>query len=239
MVSLSHEGLVRVNNEDCVRVVQAGAEHPAFAVLADGMGGLMGGEDAAHSAVEAVRHAICDAGFATKTEEDLDRIVAFAHTRVSDYAKELNYFGRMGTTLLFWVGPTSKGASGLFAHVGDSRLYHYSQGLLTLLSRDQTVAQRLEDTGAIGPGKAKYHRQKHVLTQALGLPGMLQPQTGSVAGDGRLLICSDGLSDLVSEHRLNELLALSDLTTAAGELLRYALDEGGTDNISMALIDLN
>ena len=147
MVTMSHEGLVRVNNEDCVRVVEASQTHPAIAVLADGMGGLMGGEDASHSAVEAVRFAICDAGYPTNTLDDLCEIVNFAHSRVSEYAKELNYFGRMGTTLLFWVGATPEDAQtedrgGLFAHVGDSRLYQFSQGELRQLSRDQTVAQR-------------------------------------------------------------------------------------------------
>ena len=98
------------------------------------------------------------------------------------------------------------------------------------------MAQRLEDNGLIGPGKARFHRQKHVLTQAVGLPGLVQPQVGSISACKRLLLCTDGLSDLVHDNKIAACLQLEELEAAAGELVRHALDEGGKDNISLALI---
>ena len=246
IVTLSHEGLVRVKNEDCVRAflgaqgtqaepfVCSASVDSALVVLADGMGGLMGGEDASHTAAEAVRKAVYDAQASPTAVDDLPELIDFAHQRVASFASELNFYGRMGTTLMVWYH-TPQGT--LFAHVGDSRCYQWTGQDLRQISHDHTVAQRLEDSGMIEPGRAKYHRQRHVLTQAVGLPGMLQPQCLQLESAPRTLLCSDGLSDLVSEARIAQILSLPDIQEAAGELLRCALDEGGNDNISIAIIE--
>ncbi|MEM9622193.1 MAG: protein phosphatase 2C domain-containing protein [Pseudomonadota bacterium] len=230
MAARTHVGLVRLNNEDFV----FSDATQGIAVLADGMGGLFAGEDASAVAVEAVRRQLLDENFAVTSTAQIEQLVRHAHEVLLEYAETQNYVGKMGTTLVVWV---ALGGCSYFAHVGDSRLYHHDGDELHLVSKDHTVAQRLLDMGALTPRQAQMSPKRHVLTQGLGLPGVIHPQTGSLNLNGRFLLCSDGLSDLVPTARIAELMAAADIEAAATELVRLALDEGGQDNISLILIE--
>jgi len=226
MTCRTHVGLVRRNNEDCVHIDESGQ----FAVLADGMGGLLAGEEASAVAVSAVIQ-----GFAKDPRSGLSEIVLGAHSAVQAHAHQMSYVGKMGTTLAIWSWHQGEAQ---YCHVGDSRVYSFCHGVLTQISCDHTVAQRMVDIGTIPKERAHLAPNQNVLTQAIGLPGTCNPEFGTTPQRGRLLLCSDGLSDLVRKDALQALLAIEDIDTCADELVMAALSEGGRDNISVALIDI-
>jgi protein phosphatase len=232
MVSRTHEGLVRINNEDCVHI----DADVGFAVLADGMGGLLAGEEASSIAVETVCRALIDESQACNTLDAAGQLMLRAHEAVLEHARELHYEGKMGTTLVICV---QGGGELLYSHVGDSRLYSWNGVELTQQTSDHTVAQRMIDMGKFPADQAYRAPNRHVLTQAVGLPGLITPEVGKLPTARRLLLCSDGLSDMVRDRRIAELLQVSDLDECADMLLSEALAEGGRDNVSMALIDLD
>ena len=149
---------------------------------------------------------------------------------------------QMGSTVVIWVGSEDRWMA---AWVGDSRLYRWRQGTLTQLSKDHSLAQRMLDSGEEESGVDVEAHYGHVLTQGLGLrqpldPGFCDGELDSYEAGGfgqRFLLCSDGLSDLVSEDYMAEVLARENLEAAADSLLGRALDMGGHDNISLILIE--
>ncbi len=230
IVARSHQGLVRRNNED---FIYASAED-GFAVLADGMGGLLAGEIASEVAVVTARHNL-EAGAARDSAQALSALVNLSHNAVLAEARERNYLGKMGTTLIVWAQAPDQRS--FFGHVGDSRLYAYSRGRLEQLTRDHTVAQRLIDSGEVDGADEHDVPHRHILTQALGMPGVFQPQATEVPTCDRLLLCSDGLSDLVRREQLQEIMTDTDGERCADHLLKAALDAGGSDNVSVILVD--
>jgi serine/threonine protein phosphatase PrpC len=237
MISRSHQGLVRLNNEDCVHCDAEGR----FVVLADGMGGLLAGEVASAIAVDTTCKGLRNPELPRDNGDDLAESLREAHAAVVTRAKKMRYVGKMGTTLVAWAlgrDSTHDDAQiSYFSHVGDSRLYTYSAGTLTQVTRDHTMAQRLIDDGTIAPEDEHTAPNRHVLTQAMGLPGIFATDAGEVPPSERILICSDGLSDLVRAPRIAELMATSDLDDCANLLLKAALDKGGRDNVTVALIE--
>lgn len=233
MSSLTHQGLVRINNEDTLR---CDAEL-GLAVLADGMGGLLAGEEASLVATTSAWEALC--GLANTQHVDnaaaMVDVVMSAHTEVGDHARRNNYGGKMGTTLVVWSwldgAPT-------FAHVGDSRLYAFQNGTLRQLTHDHTVAQRMIDEGLYSSEDAHNVPNQNVLTQAIGMPGHVKPECGTTPAEGRLLLCSDGLSDLVRDDVIAQCMEASDIDECVRALVKAALDAGGRDNVSVVVVDL-
>ena len=235
----SHQGLVRTNNEDAVHYDTTGG----FAVLADGMGGLLAGEQASGVAVATATRLLAELQSSESTTvpqstgertDVLADVIEQAHRAVQAKARSLNYLGRMGTTLVIWAQHAEQAA---FAHVGDSRLYVFADDHLSQVTHDHTLGQRLIDEGLAKPGAASNAGNHHVLTQAVGLAGDCQPETGAIPVCDRLLICSDGLSDLVTDEELAELIRLEDLEYCADQMVKGALDRGGRDNVSLVLVD--
>lgn len=226
IVSVTHQGLVRTNNEDAA----AFDDDDGWVALADGMGGLLAGEEASGVAVATAKRVFAEA------DVGIDAVLLEAHRGVLAHAKKKNYVGKMGTTLVLWRWQASGPE---FCHVGDSRIYQYVDGRLSLLSTDQTVAQRMVDEGIIPKDQLATAPNRNVLTQALGMPGDLKPESGITTDYGRLLLCSDGLSDLVTDDGIEQSMAMTDLQLCATELVKLALDRGGRDNITVALIDLD
>lgn len=228
IASLSHQGLVRINNEDAV-LVDTGSK---WVALADGMGGLLAGEEASDVAVTAA-----GALLGNETVDDIEAILFNAHDQVKNHARAKNYVGKMGTTLVLWRWCEGKPE---FCHVGDSRIYAFDGQILEQLSHDHTVAQRMVDEGVVPQEEAHTAPHQNVLTQALGMPGTLKPQAGGTPNKGKLLLCSDGLSDLVAHESIEAILkSAEDLEDCAKALVKSALDCGGRDNVTVALIDLD
>lgn len=243
MASRTHAGLVRMRNEDALEV---DLDH-RIAVLADGMGGLMAGREASTLVVQKVLAKLQEAADQANdgdpplglgiARENLSQAIHAAHQQVlqASAAKEMK--AQMGSTVVIWAVVDGHWSA---AHVGDSRLYRWHGRVLEQLSTDHSLAQRMLDSGEVEPGVDVEAHYGHVLTQGLGLRQPIEPgfYGGQIAGAGeRFLLCSDGLSDMVSQEKMSQALALDDLEDAADQLLGFALDMGGKDNISLILIE--
>ncbi len=231
----SHVGQVRLRNEDRV----ACNADRGLAVLADGMGGHAGGAEAALIAVAAWMERMQQGGPAVlPQEEDLREAIRLANTRVCNAAAEDPGLRGMGTTL---VGVCFRAdGSLLHAHVGDSRLYQLREGRLRCITRDHSVLRAQWDAGmidAVSPGTALL---RGLLTRAVGVDEQVEPDVGVVRLEPEdvYLLCSDGLTDMVPDADIAEVLATLGVNPplAAGHLIDLANDRGGMDNVSVIVI---
>ncbi len=239
VASITDTGLVRKINEDAVRTVP----ELGLLVLADGMGGYNAGEVASRLAVDLVVEQLSAVLKEAKTGVGLRRkakkIVLQANNAIFHGGRHMDSLEGMGTTLVIVI----LGDSFLFhAHIGDSRLYRYRAGELVQITRDHTTLQDMvdleifpsaEEAKAAGmPG--------NVLTRALGT-SLKEPElsTGLIAREKEdiYLLCSDGLSDMVSDEAIsNQIQACGkDLDMMANRLIALACQAGGRDNISVIL----
>ena len=222
-------GRQRSANEDSLFV-----SPPLFAV-ADGMGGAKAGEVASAVAVEAVEGAT-ESG--EPIEAQLAAIVREANRRIYDLAVADESRRGMGTTLTL---AKLHGDEVSLAHVGDSRAYRLRGGELEQLTRDHSLVAELERSGQITPEAAEHHPQRSIITRALGPEPDVEVDTYTLTGrDGDLfLICSDGLTSMISDGEVGSILrSAGSLDQAAEELIRAANQSGGKDNITVILFRL-
>jgi serine/threonine protein phosphatase PrpC len=222
-------GRQRTANEDSLFV-----SPPLFAV-ADGMGGAKAGEVASAVAVEAVQNAR-DSG--EPAEEQLAGIVRAANRRIYELAVADEARRGMGTTLTL---AKVHGDEVSLAHVGDSRAYRMRDGELTQLTRDHSLVAELERSGQITAEAAERHPQRSIITRALGPEPDVEVDTYTLAGrDGDLfLICSDGLTSMITDDEVKSILRSAEsLDAAAEELVLAANQSGGKDNITVILFRL-
>ena len=258
----SHTGLRRTNNEDHFFVTRLGrtlqtliTSLPAgdvpelteevnyVMIVADGMGGHAAGEVASRMAISALVSIALDVpDWIFKVDEEHAReIERRARTRVQEVGAMLTERGErdaalrgMGTTL---TAVRSFGRDLLITHVGDSRAYLLRAGGLHRLTRDHTYAQLLIDTGQLAPSDPAVSRHRHVLTNALGgsREDVLVDTDRLQLEDGdRVLLCSDGLTDLVDDEAIAGILQEATGSSDACErLVQRALDNGGRDNVTV------
>jgi PPM family protein phosphatase len=222
-------GRQRTANEDSLVV-----RPPMFAV-ADGMGGAKAGEVASALAVEAVKNA---GDSDQPVEEQLAAIVRSANRRIYDLAVADESRRGMGTTLTL-VKVHDEEIS--IAHVGDSRAYRMRDGELSQLTRDHSLVAELERSGQITAEAAEHHPQRSIITRALGPEPDVEVDTYTLSGrDGDLfLICSDGLTSMISDDEVTSILRSSaSLDEAAEALVLAANQSGGKDNITVILFRL-
>lgn len=236
VISRTHVGLVRENNEDALLV-----REPYLFAVADGMGGYAAGEIASRSTIKAFEAATYSLRH-EQGEQNIRKIMleafAKANTHVHKMAVSNESYTGMGTTMTALYLPGD--GLGYCCHVGDSRLYLYRAGRLEQLTRDHTFVADLQEQGKITEEEAFVHPQRHILLQALGVDETVQADffRFKLQQDDRLLLCSDGLSDMLRSKEIAALLGQSSLEQAADELLEQSLDNGGKDNVSLILIDL-
>lgn len=231
----SDVGLRRAANEDSVV-----ASPPVFAV-ADGMGGHAAGDVASAMAVEGLSHL---AGHLSVTRREVLEAIRAADDRISSRALEAETEG-MGTTITGLAVTRSDPGAGsdgvVVFNVGDSRTYLLRNGALSQISHDHSVVQELIDGGAISVREAETHPERNVITRSLGAGAPLDIDWWTLiphAGD-RFLMCSDGLFKGVSDATIGQALAdTEDRELAASALLDAALEAGGTDNISLVIVDI-
>jgi protein phosphatase len=222
-------GRQRTANEDSLVV-----SPPLFAV-ADGMGGAKAGEVASAVAVEAVE------SWRESTEPaeaQLAGIVRDANRRIYDLAVADESRRGMGTTLTL---AKVHGDEVSLAHVGDSRAYRMRDGELSQLTRDHSLVAELERSGQITAEAAEHHPQRSIITRALGPEPDVEVDTYTLTGrDGDVfLICSDGLTSMISDDEVMSILRSSALLDdAADALVRAANQSGGKDNITVILFRL-
>ena len=229
--SASDVGQVRSVNQDSVFTSAT-----VFAV-ADGMGGHAGGEVASSTAVEALNHALNTLG----TKDGLVAALETANDAIARAAVQDPSLAGMGTTMV--AASLMSGATGdqlVVANIGDSRAYLFRRGVLSQISLDHSVAGELLYKGSITEEEAGRHPQRHVITRALGIGDEINVDLFDVeltTGD-RVLLCSDGLSDEVSNEEIARALSVnSDPTAIANDLVLRANANGGVDNISVVVIE--
>lgn len=223
-------GLVRAGNED------SGFAGGHMLVVADGMGGHAAGELASSTAI---------ATFAefdqTPPGEDaltaLADAVESAHEELSRVVAESPDFVGMGTTVTAMSWEDDRVA---IAHVGDSRAYLLRDGVLTQLTKDHTFVQTLVDSGKITAEEAHTHSKRNLLTKALDGVHRVEPDLSirEVRAGDRFLLCSDGLSGVLAESEIKELLGKADPTGAVTALVERALEGGAPDNVTCVVADL-
>jgi serine/threonine protein phosphatase PrpC len=222
-------GLVRNNNEDSV---YAG---PRLLAIADGMGGHAAGEVASKIVIGTLRPLDEDRRIDDLMGALRDTVVEANH-RIADAVKQRIELEGMGTTLtaLRFVGSQV----GL-VHVGDSRAYLLRNNLLTQITHDDTYVQYLVDSGKLTPDEAKDHPRKSVILRAL-LGSEIDPDVSireAREGD-RYLLCSDGLSDVVSTETIADTMQIEDPQECADRLVELALRGGGPDNVTVIVADV-
>ena len=223
--SLTDVGRQRQSNEDSYL-----DREPVFAV-ADGMGGARAGEVASRMAVEAFD----DQGDGGSPEDRLRHVATEANRRIYEMAQSDTEHAGMGTTL---TAAMVTGREVAVGHVGDSRLYRLRGGKLERLTEDHSLVEELVRQGRLSPEEAENHPQRSIITRALGPEPDVDVETFThTARDGDVyLICSDGLSGMVSEDDITAILERADsLDAAARELVEAANGAGGKDNITVVL----
>ena len=161
-----------------------------------------------------------------------------ANTHVYKMAVSNESYSGMGTTMTALYLPGD--GHGYCCHVGDSRLYMFRNDKLEQLTHDHTLVADLKEQGKITDEEAFVHPQRNILLQALGVEETVNADFFSFSlqeGD-RLLLCSDGLSDMLRAAEISRIIGCADLEQAADKLLEQSLDNGGRDNVSLILIDL-
>jgi len=257
---LTHQGRVRKQNQDNFLVatlhkrvevkyssletvaVPSADERLAFiAMVADGVGGGEHGEAASRLAVESASQYVTEAMrcyYGAGTDEAsltdaLQQAARQCHESVRQHAEAEN-FRSMATTLTLFLGvwPWI-----YLLQVGDSRCYRLRQGVLTQVTRDQTMAQELMDLGVLKPSDAQRSRLSHVLSSAIGGHTAMPTVTRFPAEwDNAHLLCSDGLTRHVSDERIRDVLgSMTSAHQACETLLQEALDGGGSDNITIVI----
>lgn len=227
--ALTDTGRQRQANEDAYV-----ARPPVFAV-ADGMGGARGGEVASRIATEALEPEIDEQ---VSAEEALHRVIAKANRAINQIASQDEAHSGMGTTLTAAVVGENEVS---VAHVGDSRAYLFRNGELSRLTRDHSLVEELKRQGQLTEEEAESHPQRSIITRALGPEPDVEIDTHShFARDGdTFLLCSDGLTTMVSDDEIGEVLSAEpDLKSATRKLVDLANEHGGRDNITIVAFRL-
>lgn len=229
----SDVGLVRAKNDD------SGYAGPHLLVVADGMGGHAGGDVASSLAVAHLAPLDDEAHGPDDALAELTRALSTAHQELLARAEAEPELAGLGTTVTALLRSGNKLA---MAHIGDSRAYLLRDGRLAQVTSDHTFVQHLVNTGKISPEEAEHHPQRSVLLRVLGDFDMEIAPDMSVRearpGD-RWLLCSDGLSGVVSADTLAAtLLEITDPDACADQLVRLALRGGGPDNITVVVGDV-
>lgn len=237
--SATDRGRIRSNNEDSIAVV----EPAGLMVLADGMGGYNAGEVASGMATAFIEQELGrwlqEAGDADDqaVSNAMDVCVDNANRSIFNAAHANAQYAGMGTTLVLGV---FRGSRLLLGHIGDSRGYRWRDGQIQQLTRDHSLLQEQIDAGLISPEQAAYSHQKNLVTRAMGVEDvvLLELHSHAVHPGDWYLLCSDGLSDMLDDASIAEVLRSSpdDVGKAAQALVDAANQAGGRDNIAVILV---
>lgn len=245
MHAMTDVGRKRNHNEDCVGITPS----HGFAILADGMGGYNAGEVASAMAIEIIGNRLKeqllklpqaeideDTGLTGESMLIRDAIKS-ANDAIYQESRQKTECQGMGTTVLaalFYANRISA------AHVGDSRMYRLRSGILSHVTEDHSLVRENVRRGLISENEARNSRIKNIVTRALGLEGGVEADVveGTVCAGDIYLMCSDGLTDVISDEIIQQTLIASErnLKRAGRQLIDLANDAGGPDNISVILI---
>lgn len=238
---ITDRGLLRSTNEDAGGVFY-NAKGQLLAIVADGMGGHQAGEVASELAVLFLKNAwenIEQINTPIEAENWLKSTVKEANKHIYDHAIERDELEGMGTTVVISICTVDFIT---IAHIGDSRCYLLNETSLEQLTEDHSLVNELIRTGQITETDAAHHPRKNVLLRAVGTEESVDVDIETIGwGErDRLLLCSDGLTNKLTDKELEHYLRTMDnLEDISKELVHLANERGGEDNISLALIENN
>jgi len=235
---LTDPGKVRYHNEDAFSI----SEDLGLFIVSDGMGGHQAGEVASEIVVKSLPIQIATALSFTSNLNDnnlvavLRQAIGELHSQIYKKAKEVIKIKDTGATI---VACLIQGKVAAIAHLGDSRAYLMREGVLERLTDDHTIVGLLLQLGQITNKEAKTHPSRHILTRYVGMENYLEPDMQLLElNDGdRLLLCTDGLTNMVNENRIASiLLRESDIKIVCENLVYAANEAGGKDNITVLVV---
>jgi protein phosphatase len=244
VVTRTDPGMLRSHNEDAV----FGESDLGLVVLADGMGGYNAGEVASGMATTLLatnfsqliplsKPSQIEMGGELQAHRILVDQITDANSAIFNAAQSQPQYAGMGTTLVLgWFYDNRL----TVAHIGDSRLYRLRGESFEQLTKDHSLLQEQLDSGMISAEDARYSQNKNLVTRALGVEAVVEPEISDfdVEQGDLFLLCSDGLNDMVDDEEMGlTLQALgSNLSLAADQLVQMANDNGGRDNVSVILV---
>lgn len=233
---LTDPGLLRSVNQDDYYIDPDGH----FFIVADGMGGHAGGQEASQLATQAIQ-AYLEKHWQSviPSDELLSQAVGEANQAILQDQQSHPERSDMGTTAVVVM---FRKEQPWFAHVGDSRLYRLRNSKLEQISEDHTWVARAMKAGDITPDQARMHPWRHVLSQCLGRKDLppIEVQPLDVQPGDRLLLCSDGLTEELSDDAITSYLDPSlSREQAAGKLIEAAKEKGGRDNITVVIVEID
>ncbi len=233
----SNRGIVRANNEDACFVIPGSDVY----IVADGVGGNSSGEVASRTAVEKIAAFVNNNDIRDHTTPDgifgfMADAIGTANSAIFRMGqKEPGYRGMATTIVMAYLFR----GEGYIGNVGDSRAYLFRQGKLSRVTKDHTYVNELIDKGVITEDEAESHKQKNVITKALGAEPTVSPDFYKLplhSGDV-LLLCTDGLYGEVGEEKMLEALQQGkDMNDTCADLVDLALRSGGRDNITVVCV---
>ncbi|CUS37994.1 PP2C family protein-serine/threonine phosphatase [Candidatus Nitrospira nitrificans] len=237
----SEIGHVRTVNQDAFAILD---EAGVWAV-ADGMGGHVGGEVAAQTAIATVQAEARTAGGLlsggqASPVDVLTDMISRAHNAILNRARSKSKLKGMGTTIVILAIVSGPAPIAYLAHVGDSRAYRFRSGTLTPLTKDHTLIEKYLERGILTADMAKTHPERHVLTRALGVGLTVKPTITAypLLPEDLILLCSDGLTKMLEDEDIRTLLAAGEPDPAqiCRRLITAALDRGGEDNVTVIAV---
>jgi len=239
----SDVGCQRSNNEDSFGYWEHEDDQQflrkgRLAVVADGMGGYEGGQEASRLAVETLVAGYRDFD-GDEPQLALNQALQMAHEQVRQYSFAHPELRGMGTTC---TAAAIVQNTLYYVHVGDTRLYLIRDGHTTRVTRDHSYVGRLVESGIISPEEAEHHPQRNILTAALGTnPDLIMDSPGRpepLRADDVLVICSDGLWGQVRDSEILEAVENHSAEQAGRQLIALARERGGPDNITVEILRL-
>jgi len=237
IITKSDVGKLRKNNEDFVYAAKPEEGIGSLFLVADGMGGTNAGEVASHTAAETFI-AYCKENQTTETLDLLVGGLVSANKEVYEKSFREDQYAEMGTTMV--VGKIVEKKLYL-AYIGDSRGYLFHNGALTQLTTDHSYVMELVRMGNITLEEAKIHPKRNLITRAIGVAENLEVDTimANLEKNDVVLLCTDGLTTIVSDEEIHEILLQSLSLEKQGQaLISLANEKGGQDNISVVLVHI-
>lgn len=238
IVAKTDKGRIRDSNQDAYAVGEF-PDEVAWAIVCDGMGGAAGGNIASALAVKVISDKI-NASYNTQMRDAsiknmLDSALVAANIEVYDLAYSKSELKGMGTTVVCAI---VRGDQAYIAHAGDSRAYVLTDGQLRQVTTDHSVVQDLLSSGKITPDEAKNHPNKNLITRAVGVDKNISIDFDQVdlMPDDTLILCTDGLSNYVSDDEMMSEISDGKYYAYADRLVQKANNNGGGDNITVVAI---
>jgi PPM family protein phosphatase len=229
-------GIEKRYNEDAIELLELNGG--LLAVLCDGVGGDNGGDLAARIALKSALHFFS----ASESDDYLERVklaIFESNSFVLNHSSTSTPIKNMATTLeLIFI----KDYLAFWGHIGDSRIYHFKSNRLSQITKDHSLVQKLLDEGYITHKQAANHPQKNVIIKALGESVNVEPDISKIklnnSEENKFFLCSDGVSNLINNTELEELLKIKNLQEIRDRLIKMVKLRGAVDDYSFIVIEI-